>query len=108
MVDIFTPSIWGPIQELPGPQGAMMFKCALKPKDRRSDTILDVEDDGNHVWQDTNMPLIWREVMYTGKCQIMTELFAAHTTLMLYIIKQLGNSSYIEVGCRTDELGAVL
>ena len=65
MVDIFTPSIWGPIQELPGPQGAMMFKCALKPKDRRSDTSSDVEDNSNNVWQDTNMSLIWREATYT-------------------------------------------
>ena len=38
----------------------------------------------------------------------MTELFAVQTTLVLDIMKQLGNSSYTEVGCGTAELGAVL
>ncbi|KAF0687401.1 hypothetical protein As57867_020789, partial [Aphanomyces stellatus] len=66
------------------------------------------EGDVVDVWTDRKMPLIWRDSVYTGKCDIMTELYTAQKKYIASLMAPNQPSSYVEVGCGTSEMGSVL
>ncbi|OQS06612.1 hypothetical protein THRCLA_01345 [Thraustotheca clavata] len=58
------------------------------------------------VWSDRKMPLIWRDSVYANKCRIMSELYEAQKSYIKSLLTP--NSSYVEVGCGTSEMGSYL
>jgi SAM-dependent methyltransferase len=69
-----------------------------------------VADISNPVWENEVLPLLWRDAMYAGKCDIMNDLYNREKDYFLNLISELGNDnvSYVEVGCGTAELGSVI
>ncbi|CAK4608457.1 unnamed protein product [Aphanomyces euteiches] len=66
------------------------------------------EDNVVSAWTDREMPLIWRDSIYTGKCAIMTELYNAQKEYVTSLMAPNRPNSYVEVGCGTSEMGSVL
>eukprot|EP00941_MAST-03F_sp_MAST-3F-sp1_P004690 g4690.t1 len=68
----------------------------------------------NDVWEDAELPRVWRDAMYTGKCEVMTNLFHAEVDVVESLLKEVSTrngidkSVLIEVGCGTAELLAAI
>eukprot|EP00501_MAST-03F_sp_TOSAG23-6_P000824 GSMAST32.ASY1.ANO1.854.1 assembled CDS len=70
----------------------------------------------NDVWENAELPRVWRDAMYTGKCKPMKELFRAEVHLVENLLQEVSNkncdgvekSELVEVGCGTAELLAAV